>query len=129
MMAQRYSQVLERRQERQAAAQAGTIEELPEAEAERYVTAYLDVRRGLKSTLDAGVDGSEEELRRVLREALDRGLRANDLDRTEFQEMQSVYRAWQAGSPDVPPAFRRALGRRADELQQLDLGGYDPLAP
>ena len=42
--------------------------------------------------------------------------------------LESVYRAWQTGSPDVPPAFRRALGRRADELRDLGLDGYDPLA-
>jgi hypothetical protein len=130
MMAQRYGDVIERSRSDggSRATRQATVAELPEAEAERYVRALVDVRQALKRALEELDGSSENEIRAALRRVLARELADRGLDRTEYQEIESVFRAWQAGSPDVPRAFDEALGRRADDLSELDLGSYDPLA-
>jgi len=130
MMAQRYSDVFERSRSAGGSrgVQRSTVAELPDAEAERYVRALVDIRKALKRALEEQEASSENETRATMRRVLASELAEKGLDRTEYQEMESVFRAWQAGSPDVPRAFREALDRRADELRELDLGSYDPLA-
>jgi hypothetical protein len=122
-MAQRYSEVLGVREGASGARppQRAVVDGLSDADAVRYVEAYLGVRQALDQTLAEQPDGATTvEVRRALDEALDRQLGAVGLDRVEFQEIESVYAAWRAGQSDVPPGFRQAFERRRRQLDELD---------
>jgi hypothetical protein len=134
MMAQRYNKVLEARQRAEQrgdrpVAAAGVPEVLPEQDARRHVEAYLQVMGSLSSGVaELGEDAEIDEAARArLRVVFERALVENGLDRAEFQEIDSVVRAWQEGSPEVPGAHRRELDRRADEVTRTRLESYDPL--
>jgi hypothetical protein len=133
MMAQRYNRVLEARQR---AGQrggrppvAGTAGALQESEARRHVEAYLGVMAALSDAVaELGQGGTVDEAARAkLRVVFERALVDNELDRAEFQEIDSVVRAWEQGSPDVPREHRRELDRRAEDVTRTRLDAYDPL--
>lgn len=126
MMAQRYGEALEGRQHRAAPRRQG--EGTHAADAEHHVIALVSIRRALKTALDGQRDRTETEVRAALRSTLSDQLRAHDLDRDEYRRIESVFRAWRAGNEEVPAGYREALDRRTDELDDLGLGGYDPLA-
>ena len=131
MMAHRYGQVLEDRQKAGETAPRAThedVNELPDAEAARYVAAYLGVMSALKQTV-AAMDEETAAAAAIaeLRRAFERALAERRMDRTGFQEMDGVVRAWEAGSTEVPDAYRRELDRRAAEVRESRIAGYDPL--
>ena len=131
MMAGRYGRVLEGRQQagdsgsRAVHAGAG---ELPNSEAVRYVEAYLAVTNSMKQAAAAmGEETTGEAGLAGLRSAFERTLEERGLERADFQEMDAVVRAWEAGSTEVPDAYRRELDRRAAEVRNSRIEGYDPL--
>ena len=131
MMAQRYSRVLESRQHAGGAvsrAAPGEVGELPDSEAARYVAAYLGVMSTLKQTVsEMDEETTAEATLAELRSTFERALADRGLERAGFQEMDGVVRAWEAGSEEVPEAYRRELDRRAAEVRGSRIEGYDPL--
>ena len=133
MMAQRYSKVLEARQqaEQRGARRvtAGAPGALSESDAQRHVAAYLRVMADLSQAVDElGEEARIDETARAeLRVVFERALVETGLDRAEFQEIDSVVGAWREGSPEVPAEHRRELDRRAGELARVRLDRYDPL--
>jgi len=131
MMAQRYSRVLESRQNAGGAASRparGEVGELPDSEAARYVAAYLGVMSTLKQTVsEMDEETTAEAALAELRGTFERAMADRGLDRAGFQEMDGVVRAWEAGSREVPDAYRRELDRRAAEVRSSRIEGYDPL--
>lgn len=131
MMAQRYSRVLEARQEAGGAVSKAAhdgVGELPEAEAARYVAAYLGVMSALKQAISEMDEQTPAEAAvAALRGTFERALAERGLERAGFQEMDGVVRAWEAGSTEVPDAYRLELDRRAAEVRSSQIEGYDPL--
>jgi hypothetical protein len=130
MIADRYGDVIQNQSEKATAPQArrGSVEELPDADAVRYVGCLVDIRRRLYTTHVSQEDGASQQ---VVRAALERsfreGLADNGIDRVAYQEIESVFRAWQEGSSEVPTAYRLELDRQRDALGGLEIEGYDPL--
>jgi hypothetical protein len=131
MMAQRYSRVLEGRQKTggaQPPTAHGEVGELPDSEAARYVAAYLSVMSTLKQAVsEMDEETTAEAALAELRGTFERALSDRELDRAGFQEMDGVVRAWEAGSAEVPEAYRRELDRRSAEVRGSRIEGYDPL--
>ena len=130
LMAQRYNRVLEGRQ-KPAGAGSGPVHdavgELPDSEAARYVEAYLGVMNSMKQAVVAMENTTPEATLAGLRSTFQRALEEEGLERAGFQEMDGVVRAWEAGSTEVPDAYRRELDRRAAEVRNSRLESYDPL--
>jgi hypothetical protein len=132
MMARRYTQVLEARQQAESASarSAGDVSgALLDSAAERNVQAYLYVTSALKQAAEAmgEREASTEAGIDKLRMTFERVLVESRLDRSGFQEMDGVVRAWEAGSQEVSQAYRRELDRRAAEVRESRTGAYDPL--
>jgi len=130
MMAQRYGKVLDARQQARSTAPASNVSgPLADAEAARNVAAYLDVKSALGQAEEAlGNDAPHSETGQAdLRMIFDRALVESRLERAGFQEMDAVVRAWEAGSNEVPQAYRRELDRRAAEVRASRSVAYDPL--
>ena len=131
LMAQRYNRVLEGRQRPVSAGSRpvhDAVGELPNSEAARYVQAYLGVMSSLKQavvTIDENT--TPDATLAGLRSTFERALADEGLERAGFQEMDGVVRAWEAGSTEVPDAYRRELDRRAAEVRNSRIEGYDPL--
>lgn len=132
MMARRYTQVLEARQQAESVASLTQLDEsgaLQDAAARRNVEAYLGVMSALKDAAEAlgGDAAPTEEGIAELRRTFDRALTESRMDRAGFQEMDGVVRAWEAGSQEVPLAYRTELDRRAAQIRDSRLETYDPL--
>ena len=126
IIAERYGEVLQTQADRSSP--PPTVEELPDADAARFVTSFVDIRTRLRQVYDeSDSQAGIEQLRPALDEAFARGLIDNDIDRVAYQEMDSVYRAWLDGRDDVPSAFRTELDRYRETLSALEIEGYDPL--
>jgi hypothetical protein len=132
MMARRYNQVLEARKQTESAApgtESDVSGHLLDSAARRNVQAYLYVNRALKQAeaemgeQEAATEGGIDELRATF----ERALIESRLDRAGFQEMDGVVSAWEAGSQEVPQAYRRELDRRSAEVKDSRTGAYDPL--
>jgi hypothetical protein len=132
MMARRYNQVLEARLQAESGApllERDVSGALQDSEALRNVEAYLQVMSALKDAAEAqgGGPAPTEDGIAELRSTFDRALIENRMDRAGFQEMDGVVRAWEAGSDEVPLAYRQELDRRAAEVRDSRIEAYDPL--
>jgi hypothetical protein len=127
MIAERYDRMFRSRSERETVSPS-TGGSLADAESERYVRSLVEIRRRLHETLaDRQGTTSDPGVVAALDRSFVEALAATGLERVEYQEIDSVYRAWLDGHPDVPEAYRRELERHRDTLSRLDLAGYDPI--
>jgi hypothetical protein len=132
MMARRYNQVLQARQRAEIAAprtERDVTGHLLDSGARHNVEAYLKVSGAVKQAVQAmGKEVAATEVGIAeLRMTFDRALIESRLDRAGYQEMDGVVRAWEAGSEEVPQAYRLELDRRAAEVRRVRLEAYDPL--
>jgi len=114
-MAQRYGDVLTRRD---AAPRSASAEELPDADADRLVEAYLRVRMSLAEvrTHAPGAAGDPGV-------ALGEAIAAEGLAPEQYQELDAMHRAWRSDSPEVPEAYRAAFERRRHRLDETAADG------
>jgi len=140
LMAQRYSAILERMAEADRTPARTTAPtaaaRLPEGVVEvrravsdpapaDAVASFIVVRRSLKTQLDDGGTGAQQQRQERLLGERERVLAATRVDPVEYARIRGLYRAWRENPANVEAPYAAVFRRRQAELARLDLGPYE----
>jgi hypothetical protein len=98
------------------------------ARAERYVSAFLDVRRAMRRALDEqGSAASLAAQTERARQARDAELGRSWMAEHEYRQMLTIYRAWLADARPPTEPFASVFEKHREDASRLSLGPLDRL--